>query len=166
MVARDQPLVSNKTTMHLLRGGIGSSERRKRSAEIGQKIFIMKTVSTIAGAYSAKNRSLATSVDWCVKSVIKKGNKMDKTKRQERILQKDRTIKRKLKLAKIGYDRYSGQPWLDVVQPHRLAKKSPYSCGNSNCAMCGNPRKFFGELTIQEQKHLETVDDYLKGDGA
>ena len=37
-------------------------------------------------------------------------------------------------------------------------KKHALICGNSNCVMCGNPRKFFGEKTIQEKKFDEYVD--------
>lgn len=40
-------------------------------------------------------------------------------------------------------------------QPHRLHKVSGMSCGNSNCVMCGNPRKFFNEPTIQEQRQYQ-----------
>lgn len=36
-----------------------------------------------------------------------------------------------------------------------LSKTSPFTCGDSNCAMCGNPRKFFGEKTIQERRNLQ-----------
>lgn len=36
-------------------------------------------------------------------------------------------------------------------QPHRLHKCSGMNCGNSHCVMCGNPRKFFHERTVQEQ---------------
>lgn len=41
---------------------------------------------------------------------------------------------------------------------HRLAKTHATTCGDSNCAMCGNPRKFFKEKTIQEQRHEQDVD--------
>lgn len=30
-----------------------------------------------------------------------------------------------------------------------------------SCWMCGNPRKFTGELTIQERKHMDDYDDNL-----
>ena len=46
-------------------------------------------------------------------------------------------------------------------QPHRLHKVTGMNCGNSNCVMCGNPRKIFNELTIQEQRgyQLKLWDD-------
>lgn len=51
--------------------------------------------------------------------------------------------KRKKQLETIGghakYDNY-------------LAKTNGLTCGDSNCSMCGNPRKFFGEPTLQEKK--------------
>lgn len=40
-------------------------------------------------------------------------------------------------------------------QPHRLHKRSGMNCGNPNCVMCMNPRKAFGEQTIQEQKFYQ-----------
>jgi predicted RNA-binding Zn-ribbon protein involved in translation (DUF1610 family) len=39
-----------------------------------------------------------------------------------------------------------------VDAPHRFAKKHATNCGNSNCVLCGNPRKFFGEKTLQEKR--------------
>jgi hypothetical protein len=35
---------------------------------------------------------------------------------------------------------------------HRLAKVHAATCGDSNCVMCMNPRKAFGEKTMQERK--------------
>lgn len=40
-------------------------------------------------------------------------------------------------------------------QPHRLHKVTGMNCGNPNCVMCGNPRKMFKELTIQEKKFYQ-----------
>lgn len=44
-------------------------------------------------------------------------------------------------------------------QPHRYAKMHSLNCGDPNCAMCGNPRKFFNERTIQEKKFIEGHKD-------
>jgi hypothetical protein len=41
---------------------------------------------------------------------------------------------------------------------HRLAKIHATTCGDSNCAMCGNPRKFFKEKTIQEKRLEQDID--------
>lgn len=43
-------------------------------------------------------------------------------------------------------------------QPHRLHKVNGINCGNSNCVMCGNPRKIFKELSIQERRMYQDVE--------
>lgn len=40
----------------------------------------------------------------------------------------------------------------DAREANRYNKKHVLNCGNPNCVMCGNPRKFFGHKTIQEQR--------------
>lgn len=55
--------------------------------------------------------------------------------------------KRQAKIAK--------QAGLDVKSPHLYAKHHAMNCGNSNCVMCANPRKTFGERTIQEQRFYQ-----------
>lgn len=37
-------------------------------------------------------------------------------------------------------------------ETHRYAKMHPFNCGNSKCVMCGNPRKFWNQETIQEKR--------------
>ena len=70
-----------------------------------------------------------------------------RNKHEERIRQKENHIKKKIKIRKShGYPE---------DEPHRYHKISPCSCGNSNCVMCGNPRKFFKELTIQEKRFVQ-----------
>jgi len=44
----------------------------------------------------------------------------------------------------------------EMKEPHRLAKHHAMNCGVPNCHMCGNPRKIFGEKTIQEQRFEQT----------
>lgn len=46
-------------------------------------------------------------------------------------------------------------------QPHRYAKIHALTCGDSHCAMCGNPRKFFNEKTLQEKKFDQSYKDQL-----
>ena len=41
---------------------------------------------------------------------------------------------------------------MPVKEPHKLHKVHAMNCGNPNCVMCMNPRKAFGEKTIQEQR--------------
>lgn len=53
-----------------------------------------------------------------------------------------------------------------VDDPHYFHKKSCWSCG---CAMCGNPRRYFGEKTVQERRVDEDdihqmIDEYEKPD--
>jgi hypothetical protein len=77
-------------------------------------------------------------------------DELDKTKHSQRLHQKDNYIKRQTKIAKAhGIDIKRGQE-------HRLAKHSAVTCGDSNCVMCGNPRKFFKEPTIKEQSFEQT----------
>jgi hypothetical protein len=74
-------------------------------------------------------------------------NKMDeeaKIKHSKRILQKENHVKRQLKIAKAHN--------IPVKEPHTLQDHSALTCGDSNCVMCGNPRKMFKEVTFQEQK--------------
>lgn len=42
------------------------------------------------------------------------------------------------------------------ISPHYFAKKHSMRCANPNCVMCGNPRKFLKEKTIQEQSFEQT----------
>ena len=75
-------------------------------------------------------------------------HELDKEQHSKRIYQKEVTVKRNTKLAKVH-----GIP---VKEPHKLHKKSPFSCGNPDCVMCMNPRKSFGEKTMQERKFDQT----------
>ena len=81
-----------------------------------------------------------------------------KIQHSERIHQKKIKAKRQYDLSKWSY----GGPWVDT--PHRYHKTKAFNCGDPKCAMCGNPRKFFGEETMQEKKfnqkklHEEKLD--------
>jgi hypothetical protein len=81
----------------------------------------------------------------------------DKDKHSRRLYDDEVHIERRKKLLK---SRSANIPVLDK-QPHRLNKCSGMNCGNSNCVMCGNPRNFFGDKTIQERSfdQLELWDD-------
>ena len=72
-----------------------------------------------------------------------------KLKHSKRIQQKQNHIARQYKIAK-AHDLINVSK--DIKEPHRLAKRTAMTCGDPNCWMCGNPRKFFKERTIQEQK--------------
>lgn len=86
---------------------------------------------------------------------------MDKMKRQARFLQKARSIQRQYQLRKAIYHTDAATD-KQTKQPHRMAKLSFQTCGSSTCVMCGNPRKFFGDLTIQEQKQIERMHYEMK----
>ena len=46
-----------------------------------------------------------------------------------------------------------------VDTSHKFEKTHAMTCGDSNCAMCGNPRKFFKEVTQQEKRLFERAKD-------
>lgn len=74
-----------------------------------------------------------------------------KQKRSKRIQQKENHVSKQVKIAK-AYG-------LKVKEPHKFAKQHAMNCGDPKCVMCSNPRKVFGELTIQEKKFLEVPLD-------
>ena len=75
----------------------------------------------------------------------------DKIKHSKRIHQKDSVIKNKMKIAR-------AYGWKHVLaNPHKYLKCSLFSCGNSNCIFCMNPRKSFKEKTMQEQKFEKQI---------
>lgn len=72
----------------------------------------------------------------------------DKLKRNRRLQKDENAIKKQLKIA--------GPHLAPNETPHRFAKMHAMNCGDSDCAMCGNPRKFFDEKTIQEKSFEQT----------
>jgi hypothetical protein len=78
-------------------------------------------------------------------------NEDHKLKHSQRIHQKETKIKRQVKIAK--------EHGLDVSEPHKFVKHHAMNCGIPNCVMCGNPRKIWGEKTIQEKKFEENTDE-------
>lgn len=75
---------------------------------------------------------------------------IDKIKHSKRIHAKQTAVKRQAKIAK-AYG-------IEEKEAHRFAKVHASNCGNSNCFQCGNPRKFFGEETIQERRFKQAVE--------
>lgn len=99
-------------------------------------------------------------------------NEKDKIEHSERLHQKEVKIKRQIQLAKnYGYHKLSSSMhnWRYLTQPHRNHKKHIFNCGDPSCYMCGNPRKWFKEPTIQEKKFLQDKfhhyddDDIVRG---
>lgn len=74
----------------------------------------------------------------------------DRKKHSSRLLKDENAIRKQKKIAKAhGF----------VHGPdHRYAKMHAVNCGDPNCAMCGNPRKFFKEKTIQEKRLEQDID--------
>lgn len=44
-----------------------------------------------------------------------------------------------------------------MKQPHRLHKHHALDCGIPGCINCSNPRKVWGQLTVQERKFNEGI---------
>jgi hypothetical protein len=65
----------------------------------------------------------------------------------KRILRTESASKRQARIAK--------QHLMDVTSEHRFAKSHAMNCGNPKCHMCMNPRKAFGNVTIQEQRFYQ-----------
>ena len=65
-----------------------------------------------------------------------------------RLQKKIRAIKKQISIAQAH-----GFP---TGPEHRLSKVHATTCGNSNCVMCGNPRKFFNQPTVQEKSFDQT----------
>lgn len=79
-------------------------------------------------------------------------HELDKQKHGERFQQKEKKLKRKMKIAKeYGFDHVT-------EKPHKYHKSSVFSCGNPNCISCMNPRKAFNESTMQERRFCQ--DNY------
>ena len=75
-------------------------------------------------------------------------NQVERFKHSKRLQKKIRAIKKQKSIAQVhGF----------IVGPeHRFAKIHAMTCGDSRCAMCGNPRKFFNERTRQERSFEQT----------
>jgi len=68
----------------------------------------------------------------------------DKIKHSKRLLKDDNAIAKQVKIAK--------EHGIPVTDEHRFNKHHAMDCGNPDCVMCGNPRKVWGERTVQEQR--------------
>jgi hypothetical protein len=68
----------------------------------------------------------------------------DKIKHSKRLLKDNNAIAKQVKIAK--------EHGIPVIDEHRFNKHHAMDCGNPDCVMCGNPRKVWGERTVQEQR--------------
>ena len=83
----------------------------------------------------------------------------DKIKHSKRQQQKENHINRQMNIRKVHSFADYGTPGVASHEsPHRYHKVSGMTCGDSNCFMCGNPRKFFDERTQQEKRSMQDVE--------
>lgn len=93
-------------------------------------------------------QQLDTATRFCYNKHM--STEQDKLKHSKRLQKEENAIKKQAKIAKSH-----GFP---TGPTHRLAKVHATTCGDSNCVMCGNPRKFFGERTTQEKRLFQDVE--------
>lgn len=77
----------------------------------------------------------------------------DKSKRATRRHNTDKKIDRQMK---IYTGHVNGNEQFDKDKRHRFHKKHAWNCGNPNCVMCMNPRKAWGDGTMQEKSFEQT----------
>lgn len=80
-------------------------------------------------------------------------NETTKEIRSKRLHAEEVKIQKHVKIAKAHG---LGDKDKAIKQPHRLAKHHAMDCGLPGCMLCGNPRKTFKELTIQEKSFEQT----------
>jgi hypothetical protein len=68
----------------------------------------------------------------------------DKFNHSRRLHKDQVAIDKQVKIAK--------EHGIPVKEPHKLHKHHVMDCGNPDCFMCANPRKVWGEKTMQERK--------------
>jgi hypothetical protein len=83
----------------------------------------------------------------------------DKFKHSKRVQQKENHINRQMSIRKAHSTPDYGTVLSKSESPHRYHKVSGMTCGDSNCVMCGNPRKFFDEPTQQEKRLTQDLDN-------
>jgi hypothetical protein len=83
-------------------------------------------------------------------------NENDRYKTSRRRLKDENAIKRQTRIAKSR-----GNP---VTEPHKFAKRHAMDCGQPGCMLCGNPRRIFQELTVQERRMMQDLDKPTNGE--
>jgi hypothetical protein len=89
------------------------------------------------------------------------GNQVERYKHSRRLHRKLAHIDRQMGIRKVIFanrDPMTGNTMGGDDNPHRYHKLSGMTCGSSRCVMCGNPRKFFDERTMQEQRAMQDVE--------
>lgn len=79
----------------------------------------------------------------------------DKLKKSRRRHADEIAINRQVKIAK-----KNGLTEQDraIKEPHRMVKHHAMDCGQPGCVLCGNPRKLFNQLTTQEKRLFQDVE--------
>ncbi len=83
-------------------------------------------------------------------------NENDRYKTSRRRLKDENAVKRQTRIAQSR-----GNP---VTEPHKFAKRHAMDCGQPGCMLCGNPRRIFQELTVQERRMMQDVDNPTNGE--
>ncbi len=73
-----------------------------------------------------------------------------KKKHSKRIHTKYMKIAKQVRLFKM-YNNYRDLSDNFDLFPHWFHKRHAFNCGSPRCWLCGNPRKFFNERTLQEK---------------
>jgi hypothetical protein len=79
----------------------------------------------------------------------------DKFNHSKRLQQNENAVKKQVKIAKAHGLTNKDKA---VKEPHRLEKHHAMDCGNPGCMLCGNPRKTWNELTIQEKRKFQDAE--------
>ena len=82
-------------------------------------------------------------------------DEQDKFKKSKRIQKDENAVKKQVKIAK---SHGLTDKDLAVKEPHRMAKHHAMDCGQPGCMLCGNPRKTFKELTAQEKRMFQDME--------
>lgn len=95
-------------------------------------------------------------------------DQLEKYQHSRRLHAKARAIQRQMRIRRMHSFGVNGmsEAGARYDQPHRYHKRSGMTCGDSNCAMCGNPRKFFKERTIQEKRMMQNIEDNGKDENS
>jgi len=74
----------------------------------------------------------------------------ERDKKNLRMQRDENAIKKQVKIARAH--------GMNVKEPHKFAKHHALDCGQPGCVLCGNPRKTFSELTQQENRLFQDVE--------
>ena len=79
----------------------------------------------------------------------------DKLKNSRRRHADETAINRQVKIAK---EHGLTEQDRAIKEPHRMVKHHAMDCGQPGCVLCGNPRKLFNQVTTQEKRLFQDVE--------